>query len=383
MVIPGSAAGPQVTRLTLTDFRNHSSTDLRFSSTLVAFTGANGAGKTNILEALSLLSPGRGLRRAKLVDLIGTGSSAGFAVSADLIPISFETGDDPIKIGTGLAGPQATGRDIRIDKVPVKSTEDLLELCTVLWLTPAMDGLFTGGASDRRRFFDRMVMALHPRHGRIASRFEQSMRARNKMLDEGVHDPVWFEGVEAQMSEAAAAMQSARLSTLSLLSGAIDKARDAVSAFPHAVLALAGFEGFENEEGYRAQLASGRVRDRAAGRTLEGPHRVDLLVRHGPKDVEARLASTGEQKALLIGLILAQARLVKQETGQAAILLLEEIAAHLDAGRRAALYELCAELGGQTFMTGTDASLFDALDDALGNDADHFTVDDGRVERRG
>lgn len=383
MVIPGSAAGPQVTRLTLTDFRNHSATDLRFSSTLVAFTGTNGAGKTNILEALSLLSPGRGLRRAKLVDLIGAGSSAGFAVAADLIPMSFETGDDPVKIGTGLAGPQASGRDIRIDKVPVKSTEDLLELCTVLWLTPAMDGLFTGGASDRRRFFDRMVMALHPRHGRIASRFEQSMRARNKMLDEGVHDPVWFEGVEAQMSEAAAAMQSARLATLSLLSGAIDKARDAVSAFPHAVLALAGFEGFENEEGYRAQLASGRVRDRAAGRTLEGPHRVDLLVRHGPKDVEARLASTGEQKALLIGLILAQARLVKQETGQAAILLLDEIAAHLDAGRRAALYELCAELGGQTFMTGTDASLFDALDDALGNDADHFTVDDGRVERRG
>lgn len=378
-MIPGSVAGPQVTRLTLTDFRNHSATDLRFSSTLVAFTGANGAGKTNILEALSLLSPGRGLRRAKLVDLIGAGSSAGFAVAADLIPMSFETGDDPVKIGTGLAGPQASGRDIRIDKVPVKSTEDLLELCTVLWLTPAMDGLFTGGASDRRRFFDRMVMALHPRHGRIASRFEQSMRARNKMLDEGVHDPVWFEGVEAQMSEAAAAMQSARLSTLSLLSGAIDKARDAVSAFPHAVLALAGFEGFENEEGYRAQLASGRVRDRAAGRTLEGPHRVDLLVRHGPKDVEARLASTGEQKALLIGLILAQARLVKQETGQAAILLLDEIAAHLDAGRRAALYELCAELGGQTFMTGTDASLFDAL----GNDADHFTVDDGRVERRG
>lgn len=387
-----NAAGPQVTRLTLTHFRNHSQSDLRFESTLVAFTGANGAGKTNILEALSLLSPGRGLRRAKLIDLIGAGSevgsTAGFAVSADLMPMNYEAGDDPIKIGTGLAGPQATGRDIRIDKVPVKSSEELLELCTVLWLTPAMDGLFTGGASDRRRFFDRMVMALHPSHGRAASRFEQSMRARNKMLDEGVHDPVWFEGVEAQMAEAAAAMQSARLSTLSLLSGAIDKARDAVSAFPHAVLSLSGFEGFESEEGYRDQLASGRVRDRAAGRTLEGPHRVDLLVRHGPKDVEARLASTGEQKALLIGLILAQARLVKQETGQAAILLLDEIAAHLDAGRRAALYDLCAELGGQTFMTGTDASLFDALDHSLGNtavgnDADHFIVDDGKVERRG
>lgn len=376
------AAGPQVTRLTLTQFRNHTQSDLRFSSTLVAFTGANGAGKTNILEALSLLSPGRGLRRAKLVDLISAGSTTGFAVSADLVPVRYESSDDPIKIGTGLADPQATGRDIRIDKVPIKSSEELLELCTILWLTPAMDGLFTGGASDRRRFFDRMVMALHPSHGRVASRFEQSMRARNKMLDEGVHDPVWFEGVEEQMGQAAAAMQAARLSTLSLLSNAIDEAHNAVSAFPHAVLALAGFEGFENEEGYRAQLASGRIRDRAAGRTLEGPHRVDLLVRHGPKDVEARLASTGEQKALLIGLILAQARLVKQETGQAAILLLDEVAAHLDAGRRAALYDLCAELGGQTFMTGTDASLFDALGSAVGDDADHFTVDDGQVKRR-
>lgn len=376
------AAGPQVTRLTLTGFRNHTATDLHFSSSMIAFTGANGAGKTNILEALSLLSPGRGLRRAKLVDLISAASTAGFAVSADLIPVHHETGDDPVKIGTGLAGPQSPSRETRIDKVPIKSSEDLLELSTVLWLTPAMDGLFTGGASDRRRFFDRMVMALHPSHGRVANRFEQSMRARNKMLDEGVHDPVWFEGLEAQMAEAAAAMQSARLSTLCLLSKAIEEARDAVSAFPHALLALAGFEGFESEEGYRRQLSSGRVRDRAAGRTLEGPHRVDLLVRHGPKDVEARLASTGEQKALLIGLILAQARLVKQETGQAAILLLDEIAAHLDAGRRAALYDLCAELGGQTFMTGTDASLFDALDGALGNDADHFTVDDGKVERR-
>lgn len=377
------AAGPLVTRLTLTHFRNHSHTDLRFSSPLVAFTGANGAGKTNILEALSLLSPGRGLRRAKLADLIAADSTAGFAVSADLLAMNFEAGDDPVKIGTGLAGPQASGRDIRIDKVPVKSSEALLELCTLLWLTPAMDGLFTGGASDRRRFFDRMVMALHPSHGRVATRFEQAMRARNKMLDEGVHDPVWFEGVEAQMAEAAAAMQSARLATLDLLCAAIDDARDAVSAFPHAVLALAGFERFEHEQGYRAALASGRVRDRAAGRTLEGPHRVDLLVRHGPKDVEARLASTGEQKALLIGLVLAQARLVKQETGQAAILLLDEIAAHLDARRRAALYDLCAELGGQTFMTGTDASLFDALDGAVGSRADHFTVDDGRVERRG
>lgn len=372
-------AGPRVARLTLTNFRNHPSTSLRFDSQHIAFTGPNGAGKTNILEALSLLSPGRGLRRATYADMLASSSQDGFSVAAEIIPQTHEPGDDPIRIGTGLAGPQAMGRDVRIDKVPIRSSEALLEHLTLLWLTPAMDGLFTGGASDRRRFFDRMVMALHPSHGRTANRFEQAMRARNKMFDEGVSDPVWFEGVETQMADAGAAIQSARLATLSLLREAIGEARSAVSAFPHAILDIAGFEGFEGADSYSATLADGRHRDRAAGRTLEGPHRVDLLVRHGPKNVEAKLASTGEQKALLIGLILAQARLVKRETERAAILLLDEIAAHLDEGRRAALYALCDDLGGQTFMTGTDRSLFDALPDG----SDHFAVDEGSVQPTG
>ena len=372
-------AGPHMTRLTLTTFRNHRHSDLRLPAQMVAFTGDNGAGKTNILEAISLFSPGRGLRRATYADMAGSGGNGSFAVSAQIVPADHEPGDDPVTLGTGLAGPQATGREVRIDKVPAGSADALLDYLTVLWLTPAMDGLFTGGASDRRRFFDRMVMALHPTHGRMATRFETAMRARNKMLDEGVTDPVWFEGVEAQMAEAGAAMQASRLATLDLLRTAVDEAREAVSAFPHALLALAGFETFEDAAGYRQTLAQGRMRDRAAGRTLEGPHRVDLLVRHGPKDVEARLASTGEQKALLIGLVLAQARLVKRETGRAAILLLDEIAAHLDEGRRSALYALCAELGGQTFMTGTDAALFDALP----KDSCHFAVDDGKVEPTG
>jgi len=372
-------AGPRLTRLTLTSFRNHRHSDLRLPAQMVAFTGDNGAGKTNILEAISLLSPGRGLRRATYGDMAGSDGNGSFAVSAQLVPADHGPGDDPVKLGTGLAGSQATGREVRIDKVPAGSADALLDYLTVLWLTPAMDGLFTGGASDRRRFFDRMVMALHPTHGRMASRFETAMRSRNRMLDEGVTDPVWFEGVEAQMAEAGAAMQAARLATLALLRTAVDEAREAVSAFPHALLALSGFETFENAAGYRGTLAEGRMRDRAAGRTLEGPHRVDLLVRHGPKDVEARLASTGEQKALLIGLVLAQARLVKRETGRAAILLLDEIAAHLDEGRRSALYALCAELGGQTFMTGTDAALFDTLPE----DSCHFAVDDGTVEPTG
>lgn len=365
-------AGPRITRLTLTSFRNHARTDLRFTEPLVAFTGPNGAGKTNILEAISLLSPGRGLRRAKLTDMCSSDGAGGFAVSAELVPMDHEEGDDPITIGTGITAPDTSSREVRIDKVPAKSSDALLEHLICLWLTPAMDGLFTGGTSDRRRFYDRMVMALHPTHGRTATRFETAMRARNKMMDEGVTDPVWFEGVEAQMAEAGAAMQSARLSTLTLLKQAIEEARDAVSAFPHAVLDLAGFD-ISDEQVYRAKLAEGRHRDRAAGRTLEGPHRADLLVRHGPKDVEAKLASTGEQKALLIGLILAQARLVKRETGRAAVLLLDEIAAHLDESRRAALFALCTDLGGQTFMTGTDRALFESLPD----DADQFEVRDG------
>ena len=372
-------AGPRVVRLTLTKFRNHASTSLPFQAQHVAFTGPNGAGKTNILEALSLLSPGRGLRRATYADMLASGSADGFSVAAELILQTHEPGDEPVRIGTGLSSRGASGRELRIDKVPVRSTDALLEHLTLLWLTPAMDGLFSGGASDRRRFFDRMVMALHPSHGRAANRFEQAMRSRNKMFDEDVTDPVWYEGVETQMAEAGAAMQSARLSTLSLLRTAIEEARDAVSAFPHAVLDLAGFDGFEDADAYRSALADGRQRDRAAGRALEGPHRMDLLVRHGPKDMDAKLASTGEQKALLIGLILAQARLVKRETNRAAVLLLDEIAAHLDESRRVALYALCDELGGQTFMTGTDRSLFDALPEG----SDHFAVDGGRVQPTG
>lgn len=370
--------GPRVSRLTLTTFRNHVSTSLKFDAQHIALTGPNGAGKTNILEALSLLSPGRGLRRGKYVDMAAVNAGGGFAVSAHLIPMDHDAGDDPITIGTGLPGLGASGREVRIDKVPTRGGDALLELATLLWLTPAMDGLFTGGASDRRRFFDRMVMALHPGHGRMAARYETAMRSRNKLLDEKVSDPVWFEAVELDMAQSGMALHSARRSVLATLQEAIADARGAVSAFPHALLDLAGFEGFEDAQSYRAALADGRSRDRAAGRTLTGPHRVDLLVRHGPKDMEARLASTGEQKALLIGLILAQARLVKQETGRAAILLLDEVAAHLDEGRRAALYALCDELGGQTFMTGTDASLFDALPEG----SNHFAVDDGKVAPR-
>lgn len=375
----GPLHGPQFCRLTLTQFRNHAHTSLSIQARHVAFTGPNGAGKTNILEALSLFSPGRGLRRARYGEMIAAGAPDGFAVVGEIIPMDHEPGDQPLRIGTGLSGPLASGREIRIDKVPVKSAEELAEHLTLLWLTPSMDGLFTGPANDRRRFFDRLVLALHPRHGSAASRFEQAMRARNRLFEDGITDPLWYEGLEEQMAQAAAQMQEARIDVLALLSEAIETARDAVRTFPHALLSLSGFERFVDEPSYRRMLAMGRTRDRAAGRALEGPHRTDLEVRHGPKDVEARSASTGEQKALLIGLILAQARLVRRETGRAAILLLDEIAAHLDERRRAALYDLCDELGGQTFMTGTDAALFDALPEG----AQRFGVDEGQVQPAG
>ncbi|MBV6659041.1 MAG: DNA replication/repair protein RecF [Devosiaceae bacterium] len=380
--MPLPSAGPAITRLTLTGFRNHAHTMVRFAGAQVAFVGPNGAGKTNLLEALSLLSPGRGLRRARYSDMIKAGPgagvpSAGFAVAADLMPTGALDGDEPVTIGTGLATSEAGTREIRINGVTERGSEALLERLSLVWLTPAMDGLFTGGASDRRRFFDRMTLALHPGHGKAVTRFEAAMRARNKLFDQGAQDALWFDGVEAQMAEASAAVMAARRATLDRLRTAIVEAQQDEAAFPHATLALDGFDAvLDGAEAYQAHLADHRRRDRAAGRALDGPHRMDVLVRHGPKDVEARLASTGEQKALLIGLILAQARLIRRETGQAAVLLLDEVAAHLDAGRRQALFALCAQMGGQTFMTGTDANLFDALPQG----AERFSVDEGAVK---
>ncbi|WP_416796629.1 DNA replication/repair protein RecF [Ciceribacter azotifigens] len=363
--------------LKLTDFRNYGRASLTLDSRHVVLTGENGAGKTNLMEAVSFLSPGRGLRRAALADVARVGAAGGFTVFADI-----EGMEGDVEIGTGTdGGDEGLVRRLRINGTSAKSVDELTDHLRVLWLTPAMDGLFTGPSADRRRFLDRLVLSLDPAHGRRASDFERAMRGRNRLLAEGRFDPAWLGGVEQQMASLGVAMALARQEMLGLLTALVD-AQDLSSPFPSASLALSGFldgelvaPAIDLEDRYAAMLEEGRYRDAAAGRTLEGPHRSDLLVRHREKDMEAERCSTGEQKALLVGLVLAHALLVANMTGHAPVLLLDEIAAHLDEGRRAALFDRIDALGGQAFMTGTDKSMFSAL----GDRARFVTVSDGHL----
>ena len=368
-----------LSRLKLTDFRNYAEAALALDGRHVVLTGENGTGKTNLLEAVSFLSPGRGLRRAVLTDVTRVGAAGGFSIFADVDGMEGE-----VSVGTGTEpgdGENVT-RKLRINGTTAKSTEELSDHLSVLWLTPAMDGLFTGPSSDRRRFLDRLVLSLDPAHGRRASDFERAMRSRNKLLSDGRFDPAWLTAIEAQMAGLGIAMAAARQEMLGLLR-TLSAGSGETTPFPTPVLALQGFmEGLMDrpaadlEEDYLEMLRNGRNRDAAAGRTLDGPHRSDLLVRHREKNMEAARCSTGEQKALLIGLVLAHARLTADMTGHAPILLLDEIAAHLDEGRRAALFDLVHGLGGQSFMTGTDRGMFSALADR----AQFFTVAHGSVE---
>ena len=366
-----------LSRLKLTDFRNYAAVSLDLDGRHVVLTGNNGAGKTNLMEAVSFLSPGRGLRRATYADVTRVGASNGFSIFAELEGI-----EGNVEIGTGAdTADENAVRRLRINGTTARTADELTDHLRVLWLTPSMDGLFTGGSSDRRRFLDRLVLSLDPAHGRRASDFERAMRSRNKLLDDGRFDPSWLSGIEQQMASLGIAMALARQEMLGLLARLIEETRE-TSPFPSAALELSGFmdgqfsrPAVDLEDDYAAMLAESRYRDAAAGRTLDGPHRVDLVVRHREKHMEAARCSTGEQKALLVGLILAHARLVANLTGHAPILLLDEIAAHLDEGRRAALFELIDGLGGQSFMTGTDRSMFSAL----GERAQFFTVSDGHV----
>ncbi|MCQ1573838.1 DNA replication/repair protein RecF [Neorhizobium galegae] len=366
-----------LSRLKLTDFRNYAEAALPLDGRHVVLTGENGAGKTNLLEAVSFLSPGRGLRRAVLSDVTRVGAAGGFTIFADIDGM-----DGEVSIGTGIepGDGESVTRKLRINGTPAKSTEELSDHLSVLWLTPAMDGLFTGASSDRRRFLDRLVLSLDPAHGRRASDFERAMRSRNRLLSEGRFDPSWLSAIEAQMAGLGIAMAAARQEMLGLLRTL--SANSGETPFPSPVLTLEGFmdgamerPAADLEDDYLGMLRNGRGRDAAAGRTLDGPHRSDLLVRHREKDMEAERCSTGEQKALLIGLVLAHARLTADMTGYAPILLLDEIAAHLDQGRRAALFDLVHGLGGQSFMTGTDRSMFSALADR----AQFFTVAHGGI----
>ncbi len=371
-------------RLTLTDFRNYASLALDLQPGAVVFTGDNGAGKTNLLEAISFLSPGRGMRRAAYGDVAREGGSGGFAVHAKL-----ESGDGVVEIGTATQGGGGSTEDgeggarrMRINGAPVRSAEAITEWLRVTWLTPAMDALFTGPAAERRRFLDRLVLSLDPQHGTRALDYEKAMRGRNRLLSDNVRDAAWFEAIETQMAETGVAIAAARVELLKLLSAMIARL-PGDSPFPQAALALEGrlerqvdhLPAVEIEEDFCRLLAQGRERDRAAGRTLDGPHRSDLLVRHAPKDMPAALCSTGEQKALLIGLVLSHARLTGEIAGTVPILLLDEVAAHLDTRRRAALFGILEELGCQSFMTGTEPGLFGALSGR----AQFLTVADGKV----
>ena len=370
-----------IRRLTLTGFRNYSSLRLATDAQLVALTGANGAGKTNVLEAISLLSPGRGLRGVTFDELARQGGTGGWAIAAE---IDAEHG--PVSLGTTWSGQPDAGeggsRQVVVDGEAQRGPGALGEHLRLLWLTPAQDRLFAGPGSDRRRFLDRMVTAFDPEHAARILVFEKVMRERNLLLEDTRPDAAWLGSLEAHMAEAAVAISAARLVGLEALQTHIGEARE-TSSFPWAEVSVEGEiealvaakPAVQVEDEYRRILRDSRGLDRAAGRTLRGPHRSDLEVVHGPKRMAAGQCSTGEQKALLIGLVLAQARAVKAGAGVPPILLLDEVAAHLDRARRKSLLEALAALGSQSWMTGTDAQLFEAMVET----GAIFHVEDGRI----
>jgi len=337
-------------RLDLTDFRNHATFSLRSTRRFMILHGANGAGKTNILEAISLLVPGRGLRRANLHEMVRSGGGGGFAVSAQMDGASF---------GTAVRADQPGRRLVQINGANAAINE-LAEWLSILWLTPAMDRLFADGAGARRRFLDRLVLALDPSHARNSSRYENALRQRNRLLSEGQRDAAWFEAIEAPMAEAAAAVTASRAETIRQLSQRLLEMVPSLFARPRIELELSDIPSSAD---FVAEWRENRSRDRAAGRTLFGPHRNDLLVRHEGHGQAAAACSTGEQKALLLSLILAHAGLVGELRGTPPILLLDEVAAHLDPERRVALFERLHATGCQVWMTGTEQSLFDGAGD--------------------
>jgi len=373
----------RLTRLGLRDYRNYASLDLRLDGRHVCLFGQNGSGKTNLLEAVSMLSPGRGLRGAEFGDLVrqtAEGEAArGWAISTDVRDGDV---DRRISLALELDEQRRSRRSARLDGVET-AQQDLGELMRVIWLTPAMDRVFAGPAGDRRRFLDRQVLAHFPSHAAVSAGYEKAMRQRNALLEQGRSDPAWLDAIEVGMASAGAAMAIHRIDAVKVMQEAILARPE--GAFPKALIDLDGeFEMHaanglaltDIEQEIIIQLRENRGRDRIAGRTTEGVHRTDLRVIHAPKGLAADQCSTGEQKALLIGLILANAQaLFERDFAPSPLLLLDEAAAHLDSDRRAALYDELAALGGQAWLTGTDRSLFDAF----GDRAQRFEVSDGTV----
>src|ERR1700688_2437744 len=373
-----------IRRLTLSNFRSYHAAQIELGQAgPVVLTGANGAGKTNLIEAISLLAPGRGLRRATMEELAFSEGDGAWAVSAEL-----EGMLGLATLGTGIdppAGEDALpARKFRVDREAVSSAASFADPLRVVWLTPAMDPLFNGPASERRRFLDRLVLAVDAQHSSRVAALERSLRSRNRLLEDAHSDSHWLDAVEHETAEVAVAVAAARAETVGRLAGALTAAGKSAPGFPDAEIARDGWmekllpdhSAIEIEDRYRALLKDNRARDAAAGRTLDGPHLSDLSVSHAGKGIAASDASTGEQKALLIRLVLAHAGLIKDMTGFAPLLLLDEVVAHLDPARRAALYDALASLGAPAWMTGPDSAAFGGI---VGR-AKFFEVCAGAVE---
>ncbi len=374
--IKNPIASASVARLTVTEFRCYTHARVEVGPGAIVLTGPNGAGKTNLLEAISLLSPGRGLRSARSADFqrIGSAPDAVWGVAATV------TGPDGESlVGTGReAGTER--RVVQIDGKAGKSQAALVDVLSVVWLTPHMDRLFVEGAKARRRFLDRLIFGLDPAHAGRVTRHDLALRQRARLLAERPGETAWLDAVEAELAATGVALAAARVDMVARLAQALDAAtgpfpRPIVAAEGPVEMRLTGQPALAVEDWLRDVLARNRDSDAAQGETQVGAHRGDLAVTHREKNVPAALTSTGEQKAILVAIILAAARLATAERGRTPILLLDEVAAHLDETRRQALYAEIGVLGAQAWMTGTDRSLFDAMDGG----AQHLAIRDAHI----
>jgi DNA replication and repair protein RecF len=371
-------------RLTLNNFRSYRAADIRIDGSLVVVVGPNGAGKTNLIEAISFLAPGRGLRRATIEEAAFAEGDGSWAVAAEI-----EGALGLATLGTGVTAPaggdETRQRLCRIDREPVSSATAFADHLRIVWLTPQMDQLFAGPASERRRFLDRLALAIDPEHMSRVSALERALRSRNRLLEDSSPDLHWLDAVERETAELAVAVAAGRVETVQRLASPLAARREA-AAFPWADIRIDGViesllaqqPALAVEERYRAMLKDNRAQDAAAGRTLAGAHLSDLKVTHGPKGIDAADASTGEQKALLIGLILAHAQLIAEMHGMPPVLLLDEVTAHLDAVRRLGLFEALTDIGAQAWMTGAEPAMF--AEAAMR--AEVFEVSPGFVRRR-